>query len=36
MAIVTISRESGSGGEDVAKAVAKKLGYDYREQGIDL
>lgn len=29
MAIVTISRESGSGGEDVAKAVAKKLGYDY-------
>jgi len=29
MAILTISRESGSGGEDVAKAVAKKLGYDY-------
>jgi cytidylate kinase len=29
MAIVTISRESGSGGEDIAKAVAKKLGYDY-------
>ena len=29
MAVVTVSRESGSGGEDIAKAVAKKLGYDY-------
>lgn len=29
MAIVTISRETGSGGEEIAKAVAKKLGYDY-------
>ncbi|MBE0568486.1 MAG: cytidylate kinase-like family protein [Deltaproteobacteria bacterium] len=29
MAIVTISRESGSGGIDIAKAVAKKLNYDY-------
>lgn len=29
MAIVTISRESGSGGEDIAKAVAKKLQYEF-------
>jgi len=29
MAIVTISRESGSGGEEIARAVAKKLGYEY-------
>jgi len=29
MAIVTISRESGSGGEDIAKAVAKRLQYEF-------
>ncbi|MEW6718833.1 MAG: cytidylate kinase-like family protein [Thermodesulfobacteriota bacterium] len=29
MAIVTVSRESGSGGIDIAKAVARKLDYDY-------
>ena len=29
MAIVTISRESGSGGEDIAKAVAKRLQYGF-------
>jgi len=29
MAIVTVARECGSGGEDIAKAVAEKLNYDY-------
>lgn len=29
MAIVTVSRECGSGGEEIAKAVAHKLGYEY-------
>lgn len=29
MAIVTIARECGSGGEDVGKAVARKLKYEY-------
>jgi cytidylate kinase len=29
MAIVTISRESGTGGEAIGKAVAGKLGYEY-------
>lgn len=29
MAIVTVARECGSGGEDIAEAVAKKLNYDY-------
>jgi cytidylate kinase len=29
MAIVTISRASGSGGEDIGRAVAEKLGYEY-------
>ncbi|HEU5359872.1 MAG TPA: cytidylate kinase family protein [Candidatus Deferrimicrobiaceae bacterium] len=29
MAIVTISRECGSGGEEIGKAVAQKLGYEY-------
>lgn len=29
MAIVTISRSSGSGGESIGKAVAHKLGYEY-------
>jgi cytidylate kinase len=29
MAIVTVSRESGSGGEEIARAVAKKLNYEY-------
>ena len=29
MAIVTISRESGSGGEDIAKALAKRLQYEF-------
>ena len=29
MAIVTISRESGSGGEDIGKAVAKRLQYEF-------
>jgi cytidylate kinase len=29
MAIVTVSRESGSGGEEIARAVAKKLDYDF-------
>ena len=29
MAILTIGRESGAGGEEIAKKVAEKLGYDY-------
>ncbi len=29
MAIVTISRECGSGGEEIGKAVARKLNYEY-------
>jgi cytidylate kinase len=29
MAIVTISRESGTGGETIGRAVAEKLGYEY-------
>jgi cytidylate kinase len=29
MAIVTISREGGSGGEDIAKAAAKRLQYEF-------
>jgi len=29
MAIVTVSRETGTGGEDIARALAKKLGYRY-------
>jgi cytidylate kinase len=29
MAIVTISRECGTGGETIGRAVAKKLGYEY-------
>lgn len=29
MAILTIARTSGSGGEDIGKAVAEKLGYEY-------
>jgi cytidylate kinase len=29
MAVVTVSRESGSGGEDISRALAKKLQYDF-------
>ncbi|MDF1526464.1 MAG: cytidylate kinase family protein [bacterium] len=29
MAILTICRESGAGGEEIGKAVAEKLGYEY-------
>lgn len=29
MAIVTVSRETGTGGEDIARALAKNLGYGY-------
>src|SRR3990172_10030710 len=29
MAIVAVGRECGRGGEDIAKAVAEKLNYDY-------
>lgn len=29
MAIVTVSRDTGTGGEDIAKALAKKLSYGY-------
>ena len=32
MAIVTISRESGTGGEAIGKAVAGKLGYEYLDK----
>jgi cytidylate kinase len=36
MAIVTISRESGTGGEAIAKAVAGKLGYEYLDKTVVL
>jgi cytidylate kinase len=29
MAIVAITRQAGSGGEDIGKAIAEKLGYEY-------
>lgn len=32
--IITISREFGSGGRSIGKAVAKKLGYDYFDKEI--
>ena len=30
--IITISREFGSGGRSIAKAVAEKLGYEYSHE----
>ena len=32
--IVTISREYGSGGRDIAKLTAEKLGYQFYDQAI--
>ena len=34
MAIITVSREYGSHGEEIAKQVAKELGYGYFDKDI--
>ena len=34
MAVITVSRECGSGGEGIAKKVAQRLGYDYLDNEI--
>ena len=34
MKIITISREFGSGGRELAKRLAEKLGYDYYDKEI--
>lgn len=34
--IITVSRQFGSGGRSIAKAVAKKLGYDYYDSELVL
>ncbi|MEW6138576.1 MAG: cytidylate kinase family protein [Thermodesulfobacteriota bacterium] len=36
MAILTISRQFGSGGSEIGRGVAEKLGYDYVHKGIIL
>ena len=32
--IITVSRQFGSGGRSIAKAVAAKLGYDYYDEAL--
>jgi cytidylate kinase len=36
MAIITISKEFGSGGTDIARTLAKTLGYQYVDKGLVL